>query len=261
MTSSPTTQMLDKNNTSERVLRESHEHQRKIIYEIYGESSQEAIAKRDQALAKLYYDSGCTYHELAKIEKKSIGWINQWLRFGRFLNSPTVMETSAPTTSKLTENKFHLCWKRTDETESDEYTQFKQVIQLIKQGEILGRSPRGLQSRIIDKFADAKYHPLSVIVAGIGEPKYEPQISHILDLLVKNNNPKIKCERKKVGKTWSYRIFLSEKTVGTVELTEKLTPITKEMQIMCRRAPGTISNTSLGHLATQIENFLEKWCE
>ena len=94
-------------------------------------SSLEAGAKRDQALAKLFYRSGWTLVELAKVEAKSKSAIDRQMRFGRFLtNSPTGENPEIPL-SKLTERRFRDYWSRTDKGETNERIRFGEVLRLI----------------------------------------------------------------------------------------------------------------------------------
>jgi hypothetical protein len=51
----------------------------------------EAGIRWEQELARLFVRSGWTQEELVKREGKSKGWIDQRLRFGRFLNFPTMV--------------------------------------------------------------------------------------------------------------------------------------------------------------------------
>ena len=97
------------------VALRSHPHAR--LRELYDESSVEAAAKRDQALAQLFARSGWTQEELGKKEGKSQDWISLRLRFGRFLNFTTaVVNSELP--RNLTEWRFRELWEQTDKTET-----------------------------------------------------------------------------------------------------------------------------------------------
>ena len=52
---------------------------------LYGDSRKEAGARYEQALARLFYQSGWTLNELAKREGKGKSPVSQLLIFGRFL--------------------------------------------------------------------------------------------------------------------------------------------------------------------------------
>ena len=90
-------------------------------------------AKRDQALAKLFYRSRWTLIELAKAEGKSKSAVDRQLRFGRFLTNSPTGETPEIGVSKLTERKFRKYWGRTDKTETNERIRFRDVLWLIEQ--------------------------------------------------------------------------------------------------------------------------------
>jgi hypothetical protein len=64
-------------------------------------------AKRDQALAKLYRDSGWTERELAANEGKSQTWIHFRLTFGRFL----ITSGNQTLPSDFTERRFRAYWE------------------------------------------------------------------------------------------------------------------------------------------------------
>ncbi len=49
------------------MARANYERERAAVREAYGDSSQEAGAKRDQALAKLFYRSGWAQEALAEV--------------------------------------------------------------------------------------------------------------------------------------------------------------------------------------------------
>jgi hypothetical protein len=71
------------------VALRSHPHAR--LRELYDESSVEAAAKRDQALAQLFARSGWTQEELARKESKTQQWVAYRIRFGRFLHFITAV--------------------------------------------------------------------------------------------------------------------------------------------------------------------------
>lgn len=65
----------------------------------------------------MFYRSGWTQEQLAKVEGCSVAQVSRRLRFGQFLafleNSP-MGEKSEITTSKLIERRFRDYWERTD---------------------------------------------------------------------------------------------------------------------------------------------------
>jgi hypothetical protein len=112
---------------------QDYDAERARLHELYGQSSAEAAAKRDQALALLFYRSGWTQEELAKKEDKSQSQIQRQLLFGRFLNfTPKgVNLESAP--AKVTERAFRKIWEQTDKSELNERIRFDSVIELMRE--------------------------------------------------------------------------------------------------------------------------------
>jgi hypothetical protein len=70
-----------------------------------------------------------------------------------------------------------------------------------------------------------------------------------------------KAERKRVGKEYHYRIFKHDKTVSLAELTEKLTPIVKELQIEGKKNMATMVPAKVAVLAEKIRRLLDELAE
>ena len=115
-----------------KLSRTDYEHDRAAIRETYGDSSQQAGAKRDQALAKLFYRSGWMQEELAKVEGVTQKTISQRLLFGRFLNFIPAGINLETAHFKLTEGAFQRNWKRIDKNETNERIRFGAVRRLIE---------------------------------------------------------------------------------------------------------------------------------
>src|SRR5262245_56778888 len=77
-----------------RMTEAEYDAERAKLRELYGESSAEASAKRDQAMALLFRRSGWTQEQLARKEGKTQQWIAYRLRFGRFLHFTTMVVKS-----------------------------------------------------------------------------------------------------------------------------------------------------------------------
>jgi transcriptional regulator with XRE-family HTH domain len=105
-----------------------------------------------QELARLFYRSGWTQEELAKKEGKSRQWIDQRLRFGRFLEFATSGSFSQnPGFSKLTDRRFRDYWSRTDKTESNE-----RIRRRHPQGRVKSLAGLGLQTARPADFSQAR---------------------------------------------------------------------------------------------------------
>jgi hypothetical protein len=72
-------------------------------------------AERDQALAKLYKDSGWTDREIAKKEGKSQTWVHFRILLGEFL----ITSGSQTLPSDFTERRFRAYWSRTDQDDNE----------------------------------------------------------------------------------------------------------------------------------------------
>ncbi len=232
--------------------------ERKKLRELYGDSSTEAGAKRDQALAVLFYKSGWTQEELAEKEAKTRQWVAYRLRFGRFLNFATAVANPESLPKNLNEWRFRSYWDRTEKTDTNERTRFREVSRLILE-DLVAVRPRRPQigKAIIKHFADSKWHQIETIAKEIDAP-----IDHVqetLEGISKNGNYNAKCERKKVGTHFQYRIFYSEKTISSNELTEKLGPIIKGLKEEGRKNMATMAPSAVAALAALLQRQLDEW--
>jgi hypothetical protein len=237
-----------------RIAEAEYEKRRAAIRELYGDSAKDAAAKRDQALAKLFCSSGWTQEELAKKEGKSPQRIAQCLRFGRFLNFSTDVENAG----KFSEGRFRSYWARTDKTETNERIRFGQVSKLIEQSTL--RAPRhpAIRKPIIESFGDGTWHRSQTIATKIGVAS--DQVDAVLvQMAAADKN--VTVERRRFGTGWENRLFKREREVGTAELATKLTPIIEKLEVLSKRAPGTIGNAEAAVLAAELRNFLKQWRE
>jgi hypothetical protein len=109
------------------------------IRSVYGDSSTEAAARRDQALADLVWRSFWTQMRLAARMKMSQQRVGQLMLLGRFLNYATTRLKLDPLDALLrntTERKFRSAWARTnpDAVETDRFCQAWSILQADRDG-------------------------------------------------------------------------------------------------------------------------------
>lgn len=244
-----------------RISVDDYERARAVIRETYGESSTEAAAKRDQALAKLFYRSGWTQEELADKEGKSPQWISYRVRFGRFLGFSTTVEKFETPPSNLTEWRFRSYWERTDKSEGNERARFTAVLRLMQEETVLMQKRRPkIGPMIVAQFGDGKWHSLTSIAAAIEVPE-----EHIVETLrtmeALRGTYGARCERKKVGTSSSYRIFRQTRMISSAELKTKLTPLIEGLKTEGKKNMATMSPGTVAHLAGLLQHLLDEWTE
>jgi hypothetical protein len=111
-----------------RMTERKYDRERAELTATYGQSNIEAAAKRDQALAKLFYRSGWTLEELEKKEGLGKSRMEQCVRFGRFLDFSTMVEFP----KNFTERRFRAYWQKTDPKATNERIRFKAVLKQIE---------------------------------------------------------------------------------------------------------------------------------
>jgi hypothetical protein len=109
------------------------------------------------------------------------------------------------------------------------------------------------------QFGDGKWHRLETIVAATGAP--ENHVRSILDRMKRWGTYKSKCDRKKVGNEYHFRLSPREKQISVHELIEKLTPILKELEIQGRANAATMSPPTVRVMTAKIQKLLKEWAE
>lgn len=238
-----------------------YERERATLRETYGESSTEAAAKRDQALAKLFYRSQWTQEELAEKEGQSQQRIGQSIRFGRFLNFTTTVVNFETLPSNLTERRFRSYWERTDKSEGNERARFTAVLRLMQEETVLVQKRRPKVGRtIVDQFGDGKWHPLTTIAEAVDTPE-EHVVETLRTMEALRGTYGARCERKKVGTSFSYRIFRQTRTISSEELKTKLTPLIEGLKAEGKKNMATMSPATVAHLAGWLQKLLDEWTE
>src|SRR5215472_17541984 len=103
------------------MSREDFSRQFTLWQQTYGNSNAEAGARREQSLAKLFVSSGWTQEELAAEVGKSQSWIDQQLRFGRFISS----QEKATMVVNLNERRFRQYWDDTSDMKGNDGDRFR----------------------------------------------------------------------------------------------------------------------------------------
>jgi hypothetical protein len=240
-----------------------YERERQAIWDTYGDSSAEAIARRDQALAKLFYRSGWTQEELAQKEGKSQRHIGRLLCFGRFLNfSPTGLNPKsdlfAPP-ANLTERRFRSFWERGDKSEGNERIRFQAVIDLMRREATFMRERRPkIGPALVDRFGDGKWHGLATMAKALAtEEEHVAATLHTMGAL--RGTYGANCERKRVGAGWHYRIFRNTRTISSDELSAKLGPLIELLEVEGKKNVVTISVGAVARIATLLRRQLDAW--
>jgi hypothetical protein len=212
----------------------------------------------EHGLASLFYRSGWTQDELAKKEGKGKSWISQRLIFGRFL----AFAANSTTVEKFTERRFRSYWERTAEHgSSNERIRFKAVLDLMAAEEPMrvAHIPKGYPKRIVEKFADSKWHSLSVIAKHLDAP--EEEVERSLATMVKDGRGNAKTETKKVGTVKHYKFYRNERMISSHELTDKLSPILDGLEAEGKKSMATMSPTAVAILAHKLRQLLKDWVE
>ena len=109
------------------------------------------------------------------------------------------------------------------------------------------------------QFCDGKWHRFETIVAATGAP--EDHVQSILDRMRRWGTYKSKCDRKKVGNEYHFRLSPRDKQISVHELIEKLTPILKELEIQGRANAATMSPPTVRIMTAKIQKLLKEWAE
>ena len=116
-----------------------------------------------------------------------------------------------------------------------------------------------LGKQIKAQFGDGKWHSFETIVAATGAPA--KNVWSTLDRMRRWGTYKTKCERKKVGKEYHFRLSPRDKQISVHELIEKLTPILKELEVQGRANAATMSPPTVRIMTAKIQKLLEEWAE
>jgi hypothetical protein len=116
-----------------------------------------------------------------------------------------------------------------------------------------------LGKQIKAQFSDGKWRSFETIVTTTGAPA--KKVWSTLDRMWRWGTYKIKCECKKVGTEYHFRLSPEEKQISVQELIEKLTPILKELEVQGRANAATMSPPTVRIMTAKIQKLLEEWAD
>ena len=116
-----------------------------------------------------------------------------------------------------------------------------------------------LGKQIKAQFSDGKWHPFETIVTKTGGRA--KKVWGTLDHMWRYGTHKTKCERKKVGTEYHFRLSPKDKQISVHELIEKLTPILKELEVQGRANAATMSPPTVRIMTAKIQKLLEEWAD
>jgi hypothetical protein len=236
-----------------------YDEERAKLVALYGENDAEALAKRDQALANLFWRCGWTQDKLAEREKKDRSWITRRVLFGRFLRFVPMGTESDSLPKDLTERKFRAFWERTPKG-TDERDRFKAVLAMMSDTTPPAPKRPSLGKRFREELADGKWRSAEKIAEQIEIDDIE-HVSSSLQNAKDQGLHGLKVEAKQVGTKRHWRLMPADKTVTVYELTEKLSPILKALEEqatdhMAHWSPSIV----LKHLSL-LKRYLKEWAE
>lgn len=239
--------------TPPRMSETDYDRERQRIRDLFGDSRNEAGTRWEQALAQLFWRSGWSQDELAAKEGKSQTWVNFRLRFGRFL----AFSENITDCNILTEGRFRKYWEQTDG--SNERRRFNQVIEMIgtEQRAGTGRNRNALMDLVREHYSNGKWHATDAIAKRLG--KEQEEVERVLAAATSRGARRYKIERRRRGRDFQYRIFSMEKTVSTVELTEKLCPLILDLKAEGSKNMATIAITRIAKIAAELQQMIDEW--
>jgi len=106
---------------------------------------------------------------------------------------------------------------------------------------------------------DGEWHSFETIVTKTGGRA--KKVWGTLDRMLRWGTYKTKCERKKVGTEYHFRLSPKDNQISVHELIEKLTPILKELEVQGRANAATMSPPTVRIMTAKIQKLLEGWAE
>jgi hypothetical protein len=230
-----------------------YDEERAKFVALYGENDKEAQAKRDQALAMLFYRSGWTQERLAEKEGKGQTWVVQRLRFGRFLNFIATAINLESVPSGLTEGSFRALWDKTEKMPR-ERDRFVAVLDLLK-----NPPPQRKQvtKKVKAKLADGKWRSLDEMADEIEE---SPET--IKDTVQNIKDQKLAgliVERKKVAGNIQVRVTEGGKLFDGKAYKAKFKPLIRKLHDQAKGHMAHWSPAIVLNVLSEMEKLLDEW--
>jgi hypothetical protein len=210
----------------------------------------------EQELARLFHVSGWTQEELAKVEGKSRPWIDQTLRFGRFLE----IATDSINARSLNLHQFRNLWKDRSDKGSPENVRFKQVLAAVEAASIRSQQRPKLAGDLKRLFADGNWHRLDDMARTL-----ETDEQHVRGVInAQLNTKRMRADKKRVGTdathptgSDAYRLFLTNRTVNYDELTTKLAPIIEGLEAEGKKNMATMSPATVAIFTNRLKKLID----
>jgi hypothetical protein len=244
-----------------RMTEAEYEQERQRLRDTYGNSSVEAAAKRDQALALLFARSNWTQEELAAKEGKERSFVARRLVFGRFLNFVSADTKFETLPTNLSEFKFRKYWAAADKMGGNERQRFAAVLKAMAEHTKLGplRSGKGIPEKIRDAFGDGRWHTDEAIVAHFANEHSEGDIRQALKDRANRNGNSFRVEGERFSRGYRYRIFKQGRMISSEEIAAKLQPLIKDLKEQGRSNMATMSPGTVARLAALLQRVVDEW--
>lgn len=228
---------------------------------LYGNAPKDAMYKRNNAFALFYATSGWNQTRLAKQEGIHQTRISQLLIFGEF---QIYFKTKCLKDFDDKEGLFRAHWRRTEETAS-RHARFDAVIDVLDAAQQapslpVKRGSKRLATKILELFADSRWHNLSVIYTRIEDiPK---NIDTVLDAMRLRGAFHTFCERRRGSKDeggWQYRFTKHHgQHVNYGVLMTELEPIIQRFKEEGQKNMATMSPATVTVITHDLIKTLEK---
>src|SRR5262252_450111 len=238
------------------ITDEEYTKRRETIRATYGDTARERQGLYEQELARLFAESGWTQDQLAYKEKRRPKWIERHLRLGGFL----ISRPMGRTIKNLTERRFREYWEATN-TSDDETSRFDAIDRMMSDELTLSkdRSPtkkKSIADAILEQFADGDWHRVETIYKAIVAPPED--IDAVLKQMLTRRTHNTFCERRKGGKSWSYRLTRGVgQTIDVAILFEKVSPIIRAFYVEGRKHHAELCAATIAKLAHDLKSVIE----